>query len=233
MTAVGVVLGALMAAGLARFIEAQLYGVQPMDWVSFLGTALLMLTAAAAASIAPAVRALRLDPIAALRATRSQAAGAGHTSAKPARLDSEKVGSGAEVPAVGIGGETAFRYDPVEGPYIFNGSTKGLPAGTWQLRRPVAQVIPDPGPERSRRPREILCGGQPVSWRTGSENLEAVRSSVTGSTRLPSQLVLVNGGCPVLMWTGRLPPRVRAGPRPRAPPPGAEGTRGRAASPGP
>ena len=50
-----------------RFIETQLYAVQPMDWVSFAGAGGVMLTAATVASVAPALRALRLDPIRALR----------------------------------------------------------------------------------------------------------------------------------------------------------------------
>lgn len=67
MAAIGVGLGAALAAGLTRFIETQLYAVQAMDWVSFGGTAAIMLTAALIASLAPALRALRLNPIAALR----------------------------------------------------------------------------------------------------------------------------------------------------------------------
>jgi predicted permease len=67
MAMVGVVLGALLAAGLTRLIETQLYAVQPMDWVSFAATAAVMLVAATAASVAPALRALRLNPIVALR----------------------------------------------------------------------------------------------------------------------------------------------------------------------
>jgi putative ABC transport system permease protein len=67
MATIGVAAGAALAAGLTRFIEAQLFAVQPMDWVSFSGTAAVMLAAATVASLAPAVRALRLDPIVALR----------------------------------------------------------------------------------------------------------------------------------------------------------------------
>jgi predicted permease len=69
MAAVGVVAGAILAAILARFIETQLYAVQPMDWVSFAMTAAVMMTAALIASLAPALRALRLNPISALRAS--------------------------------------------------------------------------------------------------------------------------------------------------------------------
>ncbi len=70
MAAIGVGVGAALAAGLTRFIETELYAVEPMDWVSFGGTAAVMLTAAVVASLAPALRALRLDPIMALRGLR-------------------------------------------------------------------------------------------------------------------------------------------------------------------
>ena len=69
MAAVGVTAGAVLAAILTRFIETQLYAVQPMDWVSFAMTAAVMMTAAVLASLAPALRALKLNPIVALRAS--------------------------------------------------------------------------------------------------------------------------------------------------------------------
>ena len=69
MAAIGVGVGAALAAALTRSIESQLYAVQPLDWVSFGGTAAVMLAAAVAASLAPALKALRLDPIVALRRT--------------------------------------------------------------------------------------------------------------------------------------------------------------------
>ncbi len=68
LAGIGIVLGAMMAAGLTRFFATQLYAVQPIDWISFGGTALVMLVAAALASLAPAIKALRVDPITALRA---------------------------------------------------------------------------------------------------------------------------------------------------------------------
>ena len=43
MATVGVAVGASLAAGLTRFIESQLYAVQPMDWVSFGVTAAIMM----------------------------------------------------------------------------------------------------------------------------------------------------------------------------------------------
>ena len=67
MATLGVVIGAMLAAALTRFIAASLFGVQPMDWVSFGATTLIMLAAALAASVAPAVKAVRLDPVRALR----------------------------------------------------------------------------------------------------------------------------------------------------------------------
>jgi putative ABC transport system permease protein len=67
MAAIGIAVGAGFAALIARWMQGQLYGVGTMDWVSFSGTAVLMLVAAAAASLVPAARVLREDPVAALR----------------------------------------------------------------------------------------------------------------------------------------------------------------------
>ena len=64
---VGVVAGGLAAAGLSRFVETQLYSVQPLDVVSFAMTAGIMIATALVASFVPALRALRVDPISALR----------------------------------------------------------------------------------------------------------------------------------------------------------------------
>ena len=67
MVVIGVTVGALLAAFLTRYIEASLFAVQAIDWVSFIGTAAIMLAASIVASLAPALRALRLDPVNALR----------------------------------------------------------------------------------------------------------------------------------------------------------------------
>jgi predicted permease len=64
---VGVVAGGLAAAALGRFVENQLYSVQPLDIVSFAATAGVMILTAFIASLVPALRALRIDPINALR----------------------------------------------------------------------------------------------------------------------------------------------------------------------
>jgi ABC-type antimicrobial peptide transport system permease subunit len=67
LAVVGVIGGGLAAIGLGRFVETQLYSVQPLDVISFAATAGLMIATALAASLVPALRALRIDPIAALR----------------------------------------------------------------------------------------------------------------------------------------------------------------------
>jgi predicted permease len=67
LTIIGVAGGVLLAAALSRLIQSQLYAVQPVDWVSFLTTGALMIAAALVASLAPAIRALRVNPIVALR----------------------------------------------------------------------------------------------------------------------------------------------------------------------
>jgi predicted permease len=67
LAVIGVVAGGLAAAGLARFVETQLYSVRPLDVVSFAATAGIMIGTAFIASLIPAFRALRIDPISALR----------------------------------------------------------------------------------------------------------------------------------------------------------------------
>jgi predicted permease len=67
LTGIGLVTGVVLAAALGRFVQTQLYAVQPIDWISFAGTAVVMIAAALIASLAPAMRALRVNPIVALR----------------------------------------------------------------------------------------------------------------------------------------------------------------------
>ena len=68
LTAIGVAIGVVLAIVSGRWVETQLFGVRPFDGVSFAATAAIMLTAAFCASLAPALRALRVDPLTALRA---------------------------------------------------------------------------------------------------------------------------------------------------------------------
>ncbi len=65
--AVGVAVGLLIAAGLTRFLGSLLFGVQPMDLLTFAGVALALMTAACLASYIPARRATKVDPMVALR----------------------------------------------------------------------------------------------------------------------------------------------------------------------
>ena len=67
LAAIGVVAGGVAAAGLGRFVETQLYAVQPLDVVSFAATAGVMIATAFIASVVPALRTQRIDPINALR----------------------------------------------------------------------------------------------------------------------------------------------------------------------
>ena len=67
LAVIGVVAGGLAAAVLGRFVETQLYSVQPLDIMSFAATAGVMIATAFIASVIPALRALRIDPINALR----------------------------------------------------------------------------------------------------------------------------------------------------------------------
>jgi len=67
LVALGVVLGAGAAFGLARLIASQLYGVKPGDPLTFVGATLLVFLIAALACLIPARRATRVDPIVALR----------------------------------------------------------------------------------------------------------------------------------------------------------------------
>ena len=67
IVAVGLVLGALLAAGAATALRGLLYGITPFDPAAW-GLALAaMLVAAALANFVPARRAMRIDPISALR----------------------------------------------------------------------------------------------------------------------------------------------------------------------
>ena len=63
----GVAIGLVAAVSLRRFVEAMLFGVAPTDAWSYAGTGVLLLAVAALACFVPARRAMRVDPIVALR----------------------------------------------------------------------------------------------------------------------------------------------------------------------
>lgn len=67
LAAAGTAIGAIAAVWLAGLAQSQLYGVEPFDPASLGGTAAVMLITAGVASLLPALRVLRADPIAVLR----------------------------------------------------------------------------------------------------------------------------------------------------------------------
>ena len=64
---VGIVLGLAGAVGLTRFLEKMLFGVTASDTVTFASAALVLGAVAIVASLIPALRAARIDPVTALR----------------------------------------------------------------------------------------------------------------------------------------------------------------------
>jgi len=68
LATIGIAIGLVGAVMLTRVLETLLFGVSALDPVTFLGVAILLLVAVLIACYAPARRAARVDPIAALRA---------------------------------------------------------------------------------------------------------------------------------------------------------------------
>jgi ABC-type antimicrobial peptide transport system permease subunit len=67
LTTAGIVLGAAAALGSTRLLGYMLYKVSPRDPVAFASALVVMLVAAVAACLLPAWRAVRTDPVGALR----------------------------------------------------------------------------------------------------------------------------------------------------------------------
>jgi putative ABC transport system permease protein len=67
LVGVGVGIGVLGALGLTRLITSQLFGVRPTDPTTFIFVALTLTGVAALATLVPALRATRVDPVVALR----------------------------------------------------------------------------------------------------------------------------------------------------------------------
>jgi putative ABC transport system permease protein len=68
LAAMGIAVGSAIAFATARWLREMLFGIAPADPIVFLGVPVVLLLTAAAATAIPALRAARVDPIAALRA---------------------------------------------------------------------------------------------------------------------------------------------------------------------
>ena len=67
LTAAGLAIGLALAFGCARIIPGLLFGVPATDFATFGLSGLVVLSVAVLASIIPALRATRVDPVSALR----------------------------------------------------------------------------------------------------------------------------------------------------------------------
>jgi ABC-type antimicrobial peptide transport system permease subunit len=68
MAGIGIVLGLSAAAGLSRFMTSLLFGVTPLDPVTYAAVAAVLALATVIASYLPARRAAAVDPVEALKA---------------------------------------------------------------------------------------------------------------------------------------------------------------------
>jgi ABC-type antimicrobial peptide transport system permease subunit len=67
LAAIGIAVGSVAALGLMRLMASLLYGVKPIDPLTYAGVAAALAAAAAMASYIPARRAMRVDPMVTLR----------------------------------------------------------------------------------------------------------------------------------------------------------------------
>jgi ABC-type lipoprotein release transport system permease subunit len=67
LTVAGIAVGLASAALLVHLAEGLLFGVEPVDPVTFAAVPLALALTALVASLAPALRAIRVDPLVALR----------------------------------------------------------------------------------------------------------------------------------------------------------------------
>ncbi|HEV3201528.1 MAG TPA: FtsX-like permease family protein, partial [Bryobacteraceae bacterium] len=64
---IGVTVGAALALGIAPVFAHEIDAVQPYDPIAYSGAVLIVMVAAVAASFPPSRKAVRLDPVTALR----------------------------------------------------------------------------------------------------------------------------------------------------------------------
>jgi ABC-type antimicrobial peptide transport system permease subunit len=67
LTAIGSAIGVILAAALSRVLAGFLFGIPPIDPMTFAGTALLVTVIGLPACCVPVLRATRIDPTRALR----------------------------------------------------------------------------------------------------------------------------------------------------------------------
>jgi len=67
LVAVGIVIGIIGSIGTTRFLESLLYGVTARDMISYLSVSALLAVVALVACYIPARRAMKVDPMTALR----------------------------------------------------------------------------------------------------------------------------------------------------------------------
>ena len=67
LTMLGAFLGLAAAAGVSRVLRTLLFGVQPTDWLTFLGVAAFLVAIALLAMAVPARKAARMSPLDSLR----------------------------------------------------------------------------------------------------------------------------------------------------------------------
>jgi putative ABC transport system permease protein len=67
LAGIGVAIGLAVALPMAPFLDSQLYGVTSFDPLTFLSVPIMLVVIAALAAIVPARKAMRIDPLAALR----------------------------------------------------------------------------------------------------------------------------------------------------------------------
>jgi ABC-type antimicrobial peptide transport system permease subunit len=63
----GLIAGVAGAAGLSQFVRGRLYGISNLDPAAYLAAIAVFVVTVAAAAVVPAQRALRIDPLRALR----------------------------------------------------------------------------------------------------------------------------------------------------------------------